>query len=312
MRSRVIVIVLMLGVSIGACAGPTGSGSTGRTSVVATTTILGDVVSNVVGSDADVEVLVPIGSDPHDFQASARQVAAVNEADLVVANGLGLEEVLADILQAAADDGVQVLSVAPELDPIAYATHGAGSSGSEADQHREQDPHVWMDPLRMARAAELIAERLSEISPGVDWRGRASAYAEELARTDLAVAELLSSIPVSERKLVTNHDSLGYFADRYGFEVIGVVIPGGSTMGEPSSEALARLIEVVRKEDVRVLFGETTQPNALAVAVAEEIGRDVEVMELFSGSLGEPGSGAETLIDMLTTNAKRIADALGG
>jgi len=110
---------------------------------------------------------------------------------------------------------------------------------------------------------------------------------------------------------VTNHDALGYFAARYGFTVVGTIIPGGSSLGDPSSSELADLVAVMRAEDVRAIFADTTRPSVLADAVAAELGSDVVVVPLYTGSLGEPGSGADTVAGMLTVNAERIADALG-
>ena len=110
--------------------------------------------------------------------------------------------------------------------------------------------------------------------------------------------------------MVTNHEAFGYFADRYGFEVVGVVIPGGSTLADPSSAELAELVEVMTEENIDVIFGETVEPSALGDAVAAEVGADVEVVELFTGSLGSSGSGAETYVDMVRTNTALIAEAL--
>jgi zinc/manganese transport system substrate-binding protein len=325
--------------------------------IVATTTIWGDVARNVAGDDADVEVLMPIGVDPHDFQASSSQVAALYAADLVVANGLGLEEGLGDILEAAEDDGVNVLEVAPLLDPIAFGTHGDDDEGDHdgdeheacdptlghADDHDDEDghdedghdedghdedghdedartdhehaaascdPHVWMDPLRVAEGARMIAAALAEIAPEVDWIARADAYASSLTEEDEMIVAVLSGVDEDDRIMVTNHDAFGYFADRYGFEVVGIVIPGGSTLGDPSSRELAELVETMEAEGVTAIFVETTQPSVLAEAVAAELGGDVDVVELYTGSLGEPGSGADTVIGMLTTNADGIAEAL--
>jgi zinc/manganese transport system substrate-binding protein len=303
-------LVLFLSVMVIA----TGCGGDSRgdreTTVVATTTILGDVVSKVVGDDASVIVLTPIGADPHDFQPSAAQVAAINEADLVVANGLLLEEGMDDVLDAAVGDGVAVLEIAPLLDPLPF---GFAVDHDEEGDHGEGswDPHVWFDPVRMADAARQIAAALASINPEMDWEARAESYAVQLLAADEEVATTLSGIAPNHRLLVTNHDSLGYFADRYGFEVVGVVIPGGSTLADPSSAELAELIEEMKDTGVTAIFGETTQPGALAEAVAAELGSTVQVVSLYTGSLGEPGSGAESLIGMLTTNADRIADALG-
>ena len=297
--SALIVVVALLTT---AC----GDGDTDTTGirVVATTTILGDIARNIVEDDGSVEVLLPIGADPHDYQASARQVAAIQEADLVIANGLGLEEGLADVLESAATDGANLLTVAPLLDPLPFGSDNA------ADAEAGDDPHVWLDPLRMADATRIIADELTKVNGSLDWTIRGNAYADALATADDEVQAALEVVPRQDRKLVTNHDALGYFASRYGFEVVGVVIPGGSTLAEPSSAELTELVSVVEREQVRAIFAETTNPEVIADAVAAEAGGDVIVVELFTGSLGEAGSGAGTLIEMLTTNAQRIAQAL--
>lgn len=271
---------------------------TTRPSIVVTTTIWGDVVSNIVAGDAEVQVLMPLGADPHGFQASSQQVAAIHDADLVVANGLGLEEGLGDVLATAEGDGANLLEIAPLLDPLPF---GGG----------DMDPHVWMDPMRAAEGARIIGEELAAIDPNADWEDRADAYAATLVETDRVTQDTLASIPTKERRLVTNHDALGYFADRYDFVVVGTVIPGGSSLADPSSAELADLVETMGREDVTVVFAEATQPAALAEAVASELGEEVQVVELYTGSLGEPGSGADTLAGMLATNAERIAAALG-
>jgi zinc/manganese transport system substrate-binding protein len=295
--------------------------------IVATTSIWGDVVSQIVEDDATVEVLIPIGADAHDYQATPQQVAAILGADLVVSNGLGLEENLHAVLESAEGDGANILVLAEDLDPIQFEDEHAHDDDHDHDHenheddhedhdddhghdHGDEDPHVWFDPLRVAQAARIIATELAAIDGSIDWESRATAYAEMLEQADVEIIELLSVVPEENRKLVTNHDAFGYFADRYGFEVIGVVVPGGSTLADPSSAQMAALVEEIRHEGVTTIFAETSQPTALAEAVAGEVGSDVSVVELFSESLGEPGSGADTLIGMLMTNASLIADAL--
>lgn len=262
--------------------------------VVATTTVWGDVVTNVVGDKAEVVVLMPIGTDAHDFQLSSQQAALLTTANLVVANGLLLEEGMQDALTAAAADGANILELGEALDPIGI------------------DPHVWMDPTRVARAAGLIAERLMEVRPEVSWQEQADTYAAMLQTADLEIQETLSVVPPEQRKLVTNHEALGYFADRYGFEVVGSVIPGGTTLAQPSSAELAALVATMREEGVTVIFAETIDGTALAEALASELGEEASVVELFTESLGAPGSGADTVVGMLVTNAHLIADALAG
>ena len=282
-----VVSILAVGLMAAASCGDAAPTSDAGVRVAATTTILGDVARNVVGTAGTVEVILPLGADPHDYQPSSRQVAAVREADLVVANGLDLEEGLADVL-----DGANVALVAPRVDPLG------------------DDPHVWMDPLRMAEAARLLAADLARIEPTGSWAERADAYASQLQDADREIRAILESLPSDRRRLVTNHDALGYFADRYDFEVIGVVIPGGATLAEPSSAELAALVAEIERSGVPAIFAETTEPTTLAEAVAAEVGAEIAVVELFVGSLGEPGSGAETLIDMLLTDARLIAAAL--
>ena len=293
--------VLLVGAAlVGACGQASDEPVRSGIDVVVTTSILGDVTSAIVGDSANVSVLMPVGTDPHEFQASSQQVAEIQNADLVVAIGLGLEHGLANVLDTVAEDGANVLFLAPLLDPIPW----------ESSDGDGLDPHVWLDPLRMEKAVGLIVAELDAVDPTVDWGIGGRVYSEELALTDREVETILGVVPDERRKLVTNHDSLRYLAARYDFELIGVVVPGGSTLGETSSEQLAHLVDVLMMEDLSVIFAETTQPSALAEVVANEVGEEVEVVTLYTGSLGEPGSDAGTYLGMLRVNAQRIANAL--
>lgn len=288
---------------LASCSGATDPSEGQGPSVVVTTTIWGDVVRAIVGDDAAVTVLIPIGSDPHEYSASSSEVASIQGADLVVANGLGLEDRLIDVLDAAQSDGANVLTIADKVDPILF-----GASGDHSGT--DFDPHVWFDPTRVAAGALLIADALASVDASVDWHTRAEEYGDELLRVDAEVGAELMKVPAGMRKLVTNHDSLGYLAERYGYEVIGTVIPGGATLASPSSADLAALVSIILDEGVQAIFGESTEPAVLAEAVAAEVGHEVAVVELFTGSLGGENSGAETLLELLLTDAKRIAAAL--
>jgi zinc/manganese transport system substrate-binding protein len=193
---------------------------------------------------------------------------------------------------------VEVLEVASMVDPLPLK-----------DDDTSLDPHFWMDPLRAGDAARVVADALSAMAPG-GWDERADAYAAEMEATDATISETLSSVPASERTMVTSHESFGYFGDRYDFEILGVIIPGGSTLAEPSSAHLADLVRVMEETGSRVVFTETTEPTALAEAIASELGGETQVVELYTESLGEPGSEAGTLSEMLITNARRISEAL--
>lgn len=265
--------------------------------IVVTTSILGDVVSEIVGDDAEVTTIMPVGAGPHDFQASARQASTMRSADLLIVNGGGFEEGLLAVVEGAESDGVVVHEALSAIDPL------------EAEG---VDPHFFTDPARMVAAVNGILDALVDQVPALDTddvRDRAAAYVDELEALDAEVERLLEAVPEERRVLVTNHEVFAYFADRYGFEVVGTVIPGGSTEGAAAGD-LADLIEVIEHEGVPAVFADTSSPADLARTLAKDIG-DVAVVELFSESLGKDGSGGETYVDMIRTNARRVADALG-
>jgi zinc/manganese transport system substrate-binding protein len=296
---RTVLVLGVLALGLGACGSDDGASAGDPPQIVVTTNILGDVVEQLVGDDAEVEVVMPPNADPHDFAASAQQAASMREADALVVNGLGFEEGLGDTIEAAEADGVPVITATDAIDPLPL---GDG-----------EDPHLFTDPVRMAAAAERIAEELAAEIPSLDTpdgEGRVADYLGALDGLDADVEAMLAGIPADERLLVTNHEVFGYFADRYDFEVLGAIIPGGSTLAEPSAADLADLVAVIDERDVPAIFAEASSPARLADALAAE-GADVEVVELYSESLGEPGSPGDTYLGMVRTNAERIAAALG-
>jgi zinc/manganese transport system substrate-binding protein len=304
---QAVRLVLLSGLlAAGACATGTSTADTddGRVEIVATTSIIGDVVSNIVGDAAIVNVILPAGTDPHDFEPSPQQVASIIDADLVVANGLGLEEGLTDVIEATAAEGTPVLLLAEGVDPLPAADN------EDRSQAATGDPHFWHDPDRMAKAIDLIVEELSALDDSVDWAAQAAGYRAEVSEAGTEADEILSVVPVERRSLVTSHDSLDYFADRFGFEVTATVIPGGDTLAEPSGREIAQLIETLDEAGVSAIFADATSPSTLADTVAAETGREILVVEIFTDSLGEPGSGADTYLGMIRTNAARVAEAL--
>ena len=279
--------------------------------VVATTTILGDITRRSVCQGVTVRSLLAPGQDPHSIELSAREAAGLGDADLVVANGLNLEERFTDVLLDVRDRGTPVLFLGDQLDPLPFGASGESESrkGDGSGGAEELDPHVWMDPLRMRDAAELIAREL-QASTGIDHASCSREYVAELEQLDDDVDNLLAGVPGESRRIVTNHDSLGYFADRYGFEVVGTIIPGGATLAEPSARDIVELIAAAERAGVRAIFSDAAASPALAQIVAEETEPSVELVPLFTGSLGDPGSGAETYVGMIRTNAERISVAL--
>jgi zinc/manganese transport system substrate-binding protein len=307
---RVTAAVLVGAALLGsACSGQAHGSDDGRVHLVVTTSILGDVVKNLVGDDARVDVLMPPGTDPHEFAASARQVVAMRDADLLVINGLGFEAGLTDAIQAAEDDGARVITAVEGTDALPL--------GAEPDRHdgeRPLDPHFFTDPVRMAEVTDYLAGQLAARVASLDataLHNRAEGYVARLRELDADVTRILSVVPAGRRVLVTNHEVFGYFAARYHFTVLGAVIPGGSTLAGPSAADLHRLAALIHKADVPAIFAETSSPTRLAEALAAEGAGPVEVVQLYSESLGPAGSDGSTYIDMVRTNASLIAGALG-
>ena len=322
-RTRpVLALAVVLALVAAACGDEGGGGgggagdqASGRPQVVVSNSILGDIVDQVAGDDAEVDVLMPPGSDPHAFELSARQAASLRQADLVVVNGLGLEPNLDDAVEGARDAGVPVVEVAEAANPLPFdETLGEHAEDEHAeDEHAHEgdlDPHVWFDPLRMAAATEAIAEALGEIDETGAWEARAAEYVEALQALDEEIAAQVDDLPEERRRLVTNHEVLGYFAHRYGFEFLAAIVPGGSTLAEPSAADLADLVELIRVEGVPAIFAEASAPTRLADALRREIDRPVEVVPLFTESLGEPGSPADSYVGLMRENTRRIVEAL--
>ena len=299
---------------------------TGNVSVIATTTMLGDVANNIIScAGGTTTVLMPVGADPHDFSASSDQIASMVNADLVITNGLGLESGLTDALENAANDGANVMEVAVLIEPIKFGSGGhddhsdeeghddhSDEEGHDDHGHGDLDPHFWFDMNRMADAAQLIGAELTQITGDLGYTTCADTTATQIQAAESDVREILASIPVENRILVTDHDALGYLADLYGYEVAGTVIPAGTTLASPSSADLAALVATIKAEGVTAIFANTAEPSALADAVAAEIGGNVSVVTLYVGSLGGPDSPAATYIDMMRTNAALIAQGLQG
>lgn len=308
-----VAIAALLATSVAAC-GSDSSANTDKPRVIATTTILGDLVSQVAGDSVEVEVLMPPGADPHEFEASVAQAARIRSASLVVANGLGLEERLEGTLDAAKADGVTVYEVGPELDPLPMEEESGEHAEAEGEDHGEFDPHFWLDPDRMAMAAGLVATQLANAT-GLDaapFQERAARYAADAIAAGQEADAILAAVPADQRLLVTNHDALGYFARRFNLTVLGTVIPGGSTLAEPSAADISAIADALAATDVNAVFSENTVSPRLVEAVAAEVGRNIIVVELFTDSLGDPGSGADTYAGLITTDATLVANGLLG
>jgi ABC-type Zn uptake system ZnuABC Zn-binding protein ZnuA len=298
--------------------------------VVATMSIWADIAANVACDGlAQIETIIPPGGDPHSFEPSLRDRETMDNADLIVANGLSLEESLTDAIDAVESEGVAILRVADELDPLPIGEasgydhdeaetdedetdddHDKDETDDDHDDHDGSDPHVWWDPTRVAAAVPLIADALA--GAGVDRAALdtcAERYVDELTALDDDVADLVAVLPLDERLLVTNHDSLSYFADRYDFEVIGSVIPSSSSLAATSPAELDALAADIEATGVAAIFADTQNSSTDADALANRLG-DVEVVSMLTDTLDEPGSEAGTYVGWLRANATTIVDAL--
>ena len=352
-----------------------------ETVILATTSILGDIVRNVAGERARVDVLMPSGIDPHEFEPSIEQVNSLYRVSLVVSNGMRLEEGMTEVLDIAMSEGVNLFelgTVAVGAGGMAGEDHEEGEHEGEHEEHEGEagheegehdhegeadheeghdegehegegehdegehdhegeadheegehedhegeeghahahdhggvDPHFWLDPILVAEGALALGEKLATFDGSEEWRAQAQTYADQMIALDAEIREILAVVPPSQRKLITNHDAFGYFAQRYGFQVLATVIPSTSSLAEPSSAHLAALVELIVEQGVPAIFVENDAAEGVAEAVAAEVGaEEVRVVELYAPWLGEPGSGADTLAGMLRVNAERIAEAL--
>ncbi|KID28336.1 ABC-type metal ion transport system, periplasmic component/surface adhesin [Prauserella sp. Am3] len=308
MRARLRLVAAgasALALVLGGCSAAGSDGQDGA-GVVVTTNILGDITSEIVGDEADVTVLMKPNADPHSFAISAQESAALEQAGLVIYNGLGLEEGVQRNVDAAVAEGVPDLAVGEEVDPISYSD--GGSQG-------QKDPHFWTDPERVRTAVEIITDRIVSDVDGMDEqkvRANAEAYLGELDELDEWMTEQFGKIPDDERTLVTNHHVFGYLAERYDFDVLGAVIPSGTTLASPSASDLEDLAGTVRDAGVRAIFADSSQPDRLAKVLADHAGIDVQVESLFSESLTGPDGGAPTYVDMMRANTETIVGGLTG
>lgn len=270
-----------------------------RLRVVATTNIVGDVVAQV-GSDAiQMTVLLQSGKDPHTYQPRTSDLVAMAEAHVLFINGLALETFLDEMLVNAGGDR-PVVPVSAGIQPRRSSAHPG-----------EADPHVWFDVRNVMVWVSNIENALRTLDPDhADfYSANAAAYRQQLETLDAWITTQVATIPEENRKLVTNHPAFGYFADRYGFEQVGTVYPV-SPSAEPSAQDIARLEEAIREYGVPAIFTESTVNPALAQQIAQDTG--ISLVSLYTGSLGEPGSGVETYIALMEYDVRAIVEALGG
>jgi len=264
--------------------------------VLAVESFLADIAQNVAGDRQQVEVFLPIGADPHEYQLMPQDVTRIAETDVLIINGVHYE----GFLETAMENAGGQRQVITASDGITLRTNAEG-----------QDPHLWMDPNNVIHYTENIRAGLTQADPvGAEiYAANAAAYIQQLKALDTWVSQQVDQVPTKNRLLVTNHDSLGYFAQRYGFAVIGTIIPGFSSEASPSAQQMAALIGQIKSTGAPAVFLNVSDSPHLADQIAEATRVNV-ITDLYIESLSSSDGPAATYIDMLKHNVTRIVEAL--
>jgi len=288
--------------------------------VVATTMHVADLARNVGGDRVQVAALLPPNADPHAHEVRPSDVEAIAEADVVLRSGGEVDAWLQEVIDSAGTD-LRTVNLIEKVQTI-EGSHGDDHAGEEAghdedheptEAEAEVDPHWWQDPRNAERAVAAIADAFGEADPGgaQAYRADADAYARRVRELDRRVAACMGAIPAEQRKLVTTHDALGYFAARYDIEVIGTVIPSLSTQGQPSAGETAELVETVRRENAKAVFTEATVNTKVEQAIAEQAGAELGE-PLLTDTLAPEGKAGDSYLDAMALNAERLAAGFTG
>lgn len=307
-----------------ATSGGGGGSDVGSVNVVATTTVVGDLAREIGGDAVHVDQLLQPNSDPHDYEPRPQDVVAVSKASLVFESGDGLDHWIEDVKDQAAGNPtlVDLASALPvereggdeEHDHAEGEEHGEDEEHAEDDHdHGDTDPHWWHDPTNVETAAGEIRDALIRANPAgrAVYTRNAAAYLAKVRALDAGIRACLARVPQAQRKLVTDHDALGYFADHYGVTIVGAVIPSLTTQAQPSAGDVAELASVIRREGVRAVFPESGANRKLPAALAKETGVTAEY-QLYGDALGPAGSGADTYLGMEAHNADAMVRGFSG
>lgn len=288
----------LLGAGCGGGAGDGGNG--GKLVVVATTTQIGDFAREVGGEAVAVNQLLQPNSDPHDYEPRPDDVRTVADAELVFASGDGLDEWAEEVV---ADSGAE----AEIVDLGAVAPIRLPGEGEE------DDPHWWHDPRNAEAAVRQIERSLAAADPArkAEFRRNADTYVARLKALGAGIAACVDSVPAAQRKLVTDHDAFNYFANRYGIEVVGAVIPSQTTQAQPSAQDLSELADTVARENVKAVFPESSLSSKVVEAIANQTGASAEYT-LYGDTLGPAGSDGATYLEMEAANADAVVRGFTG
>lgn len=289
--------------------GSTPQSGTDSLSVLASTSFLADIAQNVAGERAEVKSLLPLGADPHSYQAAPSDVAKIAKSNVLILNGLEYEHFIEPLIENAGGERLIVMAT-DGLNPREMGDHAEETESGAGDVHEAGDPHMWLDPNLVVAYVENIRDGLSEADPeGADvYRANADSYIEELKSLDAWILEQVNAIPRERRLLVTNHEALGYFAERYGFKVVDTILPSFSSEAGASAQEIAAVVKAIQSSGAPAIFLSEVENEKLANQIADETGVKV-VDDLYFETLTN-GAPAATYIDMMKHNVSRIVDAL--
>ena len=270
--------------------------------VVSTSTIIANLTETVGGEEIAHQGILQTGADPHVYEPTPKDSVALEKADLILYNGFNLEPGLIKMINSTGVEATK-FAVGEVVQPLDFEDRG----------QQEPDPHVWGDPENAIAMTEAIRDRLIELSPEdeAEFTENAAELIAKLERLDRWIAAQIATIPAAQRKLVTTHDAFQYFTNAYNLEMAGTLI-GISTEEQPSAQTVKNLADDIRKMQIPAIFAETTINPQLIKTVAEEAGVKLAPQELYSDSLGAPGSEGDTYVKMLMSNTKSIVESLGG
>jgi zinc/manganese transport system substrate-binding protein len=294
--------LLILSMLLSACQANT-SVKSNQKIIVVTYSILGSVVKDLVGDKALVIVSMPNGQDPHEWEPSAKDIETLTKADLIVQNGLGLEGGMEKALAQAKEVGVKFFTASDHI-TVRHVGAGEGIPSGDPDQAvGAEDPHLWMDPVEMKSIVDALTMQV-KTDLGIDLSDRAKDLDGRLDSLNNEIEDVVNTLPENNRKLVTGHESMGYFAERYGFKLVGAIIPSITSQAEVSASDLAELKKLIMDNQVKAIFTELGTPAAVSDAIGKETG--VKVVELTTHSLPEDGS----YFTFMRNLAKVIVDGL--
>jgi zinc/manganese transport system substrate-binding protein len=300
---KALFLILVFSLLLSACQRTPSTAAAEKKNIVVTYSVLGSLVKELVGNQANVTVLIPNGQDPHEWEPSAKDIETLMKADLIIQNGLGLEGGLQKTLSQAAKAGVKTF-IASRYITVRKVGKGEGIPNSGADQAiGSPDPHIWTDPLTMKQVVSALTDYLSA-NLEMDVSTNAKDLENRLDSLNTEITKDVNKLPEADRKLVTGHESLGYFAQRYGFKLIGAIIPSLSSQAEVSAADMAALKTQIEENQVKAIFSELGTPPSITNAIGSETG--VKVVPLSTHILPADGSYftfmrnlAQTIVDNL-------------